>query len=119
MVNDLFSGRVFVPRFGLCRQVLRFFMAGLLCTSSALSLGSLSHPAGGRPSHPISESVLRSYSHLQPRPEGALWADRFSAVSSRPAGFSVVRPGGLTSGLWTLSAEGLSDVKPGKSGRYT
>src|SRR5579864_8929441 len=36
--------------------VLSFFMAGLLCTSSALIIGSLTHPAGGRPSHLISVS---------------------------------------------------------------
>jgi hypothetical protein len=30
-----------------------FFIAGLLCASSASINGSVSHPAGDRPSHPI------------------------------------------------------------------
>src|ERR1035437_7745811 len=40
-----------------------FFMVGLLCTSSASITGSLSHPAGGRPSHPIlpASGSVRAY----------------------------------------------------------
>src|SRR6266567_6168324 len=42
-------------RFKLFGQVLFCFMAGSpFCTSSAFPIGSLSHPAGDRPSHPIS-----------------------------------------------------------------
>jgi hypothetical protein len=34
--------------------VLIFFIAGLLfCASSTSNIGSVSHPAGDRPSHPI------------------------------------------------------------------
>src|SRR5271168_5321262 len=43
-----------LPRCGLCRAVIFFFMAGLLLHLECVSIGSVSHPAGGRPSHPIS-----------------------------------------------------------------
>ena len=39
----------FLPRFALDGQVLCFFMAGLLCTSSASKLGAYRIPLGGRP----------------------------------------------------------------------
>src|SRR2546421_3483575 len=47
-------------RFGLCATVLFFFMAGLLLHFECVSIGSLSHPAGDRPSHSISVSA-RAY----------------------------------------------------------
>jgi hypothetical protein len=37
----------------LCRMIF-CFMAGLLLHLECVSIGSLSHPAGDRPSHPIS-----------------------------------------------------------------
>jgi hypothetical protein len=42
-------------RFPFTRTVLVFFIAGLLfyCASSASIIGSVSHPAGDRPSHLI------------------------------------------------------------------
>src|SRR5712671_6503991 len=48
------------PSRTLCRRMLFFFMAGLLLHFECVSIGSLSHPAGGRPSHTISESALPS-----------------------------------------------------------
>src|ERR1035438_7549954 len=52
-------------RFGLFRQVLFFFMAGSpFLHLECVSIGSLSHPAGDRPSHSISVTPL---SHTQNR----------------------------------------------------
>src|SRR5882672_2442821 len=48
-------------RFGLWALVLFFFMAGLLLHFECVSIGSLSHPAGDRPSHSIS---ARSCKHV-------------------------------------------------------
>src|SRR5215469_18016653 len=45
IVTDCCAPLAFTAAFGFCRELLRFFMAGLLCTSSAY-LGSLSHPVG-------------------------------------------------------------------------
>jgi hypothetical protein len=52
------SGRA-AARFGLCDLILFFFMAGLLLHFECVSIGTLTHPAGGQPSHSISVTVLR------------------------------------------------------------
>ena len=44
IVTDCRARLAFAAGFGFCRELLRFFMAGLLCTSSAT--GSLPHPVG-------------------------------------------------------------------------
>jgi hypothetical protein len=53
------SGVATAARFGLCLTILFFFMAGFLLHFECLSIGSISHPAGGRPSHPISVASVR------------------------------------------------------------
>src|SRR6266481_3954899 len=55
------------PSRTLCRRMLFFFMAGLLLHFECVSIGSLSHPAGGRPSHTISESAISIISYLPSR----------------------------------------------------
>src|ERR1700687_139979 len=75
-------------RFGLCLTVLFFFMAGLLLHFECVSIGSLSHPAGSRPSHSISVRNGVSLRHFDTGPGGrAGLADAlFQALRERAKG---------------------------------
>src|SRR5205807_5184610 len=47
---------LFARLLGLCSGMLFFFMVGSFLHFECAHIGSLSHPAGSRPSHPISET---------------------------------------------------------------
>jgi hypothetical protein len=63
--------------------LLFFFMAGLLLHFECASIGSLSHPAGDRPSHSISEKRFAFFGERTATVQGSqeVIADEISASS--------------------------------------
>src|SRR5450631_2660412 len=92
-------------RFELFGPVLFFFMAGSpFCTSSAYHIGSLSHPAGDRPSHSISVTHSRHAASLR----AARGSRRFDAIFSQTLTRGATGPFGATD-------EGSPTLKQGTS----